>query len=159
MVLADIDFCTLRDGDALEALERLSFAHPWPRGIFTADLGRERPGALYLGARLKGELVGYGACSWTGHRLHILRVAVHPEVRRFGVGSQLLMALGEIGVEASCQKAFLELRRSNTGAAALYARFGFVEVDCRKGYYTDNGEDALILEAPLPLQERLTENF
>ena len=155
MVLADIDFCTLRDVDALEDLEQRSFSQPWVRGIFAADLGRERTGALYLGAWLKGCLVGYGACAWTGARLHILRLAVAPQVRRFGVGSQLLVALGEIGVGASCRRVFLELRKSNTGAGALYARFGFVEVEVRKNYYSENGEDALILEAPLPLRERL----
>ncbi len=153
MVLADIDFCALKDVDALEALEHLSFSHPWGRGVFAADLGRDRPGALYLGARLKGELVGYGACSWTGDRLHILRLAVHPDVRRFGVGSQLLVALGEIGAAVPCRRAFLELRRSNVAAATLYAHFGFVEVGFKKRYYSDNGEDALILEAPLPLRE------
>ncbi|MBA7561542.1 hypothetical protein ES708_03181 [subsurface metagenome] len=37
------------------------------------------------------------------------------------------------------------MRASNTDAQKLYARYGFVRVGLRRGYYTDNREDAVLM--------------
>ena len=76
---------------------------------------------------------------------HIMNVAVHPEYRRQGVASRLLDELFELTVGDSRRGYTLEVRVSNVTAIALYERFGFEPSGVRRGYYTDNREDALIM--------------
>jgi ribosomal-protein-alanine N-acetyltransferase len=92
-----------------------------------------------------GKVVGYILATAAADEGEILIVGVDPAARRQGVAAALLTdALA--GLRAAGAKAvFLEVRRGNKAAVALYNRFGFGEAGVRKGYYSDTGEDALLL--------------
>jgi ribosomal-protein-alanine N-acetyltransferase len=71
----------------------------------------------------------------------ILNLAVAPENRRQGIGRALVRAAGEKPADL-----YLEVRRSNLGGQAFYRRCGFEETGCRKGYYRDPQEDAIVMK-------------
>ncbi len=91
------------------------------------------------------EVVGLG-CSWAIlEEAHITILAVHPDYQGQGLGQALLFALLVSAWERKLERATLEVRVSNQVAIKLYEKFGFQEAGCRKRYYQDTGEDALIL--------------
>jgi ribosomal-protein-alanine N-acetyltransferase len=73
-----------------------------------------------------------------------MNIAVDPDRRRNGIATALITALLREVSERDSQVT-LEVRRSNTGAVALYERFGFRSAGVRRRYYQDNGEDAVIM--------------
>jgi ribosomal-protein-alanine N-acetyltransferase len=112
--------------------------------MFAAEL--RKPSALALGAYLdSGELVGYAFVSRYVDAWHVMNVAVAPEHRRQGVATVLLERLFEVTATDQRRGYTLEVRVSNSGAIQLYERLGFESRGIRRGYYTDNREDALIM--------------
>ena len=92
-----------------------------------------------------GDLVGYLVLSRYVDAWHVMNVAVDPDHRRLGIASAMLERLFEV-TRADAQRGYtLEVRVSNTAAIGLYESFGFVSRGVRRGYYTDNREDALIM--------------
>jgi ribosomal-protein-alanine N-acetyltransferase len=79
---------------------------------------------------------------------HIVTVAVRESDRRQGVGELLVLAAFDLSEEKGIHALTLECRVSNTAAQALYDKYGFQRLGIRKRYYTDNGEDALIMTTP-----------
>lgn len=133
-----------RDLDAVETIERDSYPTPWSRAMFAAEL--RKPGSLAIGAYLGDDtLVGYAFVSRYVDAWHVMNVAVTPGYRRRGIASALLERLFEITAADPRRGHTLEVRVSNAGAIALYERLGFVSRGLRRGYYTDNREDALIM--------------
>jgi [ribosomal protein S18]-alanine N-acetyltransferase len=90
-------------------------------------------------------IVGYGGLWLTVDDAHITTIAVEPPYRGQGVGELLLNALIDHAYELGAQLITLEVRLSNTSAQRLYLKYGFQTVGTRPRYYTDNGEDALIM--------------
>ena len=134
----------LTDLDAIERIERVSYPTPWSRSMFATELAK--PSSLSLGAvDESGALIGYLVLSKYVDAWHVMNVAVAPEWRRHGVATALLTRLlAETRHDA--QRGYtLEVRVSNVGAISLYERFGFRPKGVRRGYYTDNREDALIM--------------
>ena len=80
-----------------------------------------------------------------GTDAHIMTLAVAPDSRRNGIGSQLMLALIDAALDAGAEHLTLELRVSNDSARSLYEKFGFAPVGIRPGYYPD--EDALVMWA------------
>ncbi len=76
---------------------------------------------------------------------HIVSIAVREEKRRLGLGELLLIGAVELGMARGSQFVTLEARVSNEAAKALYLKYGFRETGVRKGYYSDNREDAVIM--------------
>ena len=74
-----------------------------------------------------------------------MNVAVAPERQRRGIASALLGRLFDLTADDDRRGYTLEVRVSNAGAIALYERLGFEPRGVRRGYYTDNREDALIM--------------
>lgn len=133
-----------RDLDALEEIERQSYPAPWSRSMFAAEL--QKPGALALGAyRHTNELVGYAIVSRYVDAWHVMNIAVAPAFRRRGIARTLLERLFEVTAADSRRGYTLEVRVSNAEAIRLYERLGFRARGIRRGYYTDNREDALIM--------------
>jgi ribosomal-protein-alanine N-acetyltransferase len=123
------------------AIERRAFTSPWSVSMFVLELSK--PSGIYLAAVKGTEIVGYVICASYVEAYHVMTLAVAPEHRREGVASILLDAVIErAGEDASYT---LEVRVSNTGAIALYERYGFRAVGTRPHYYADNGEDAVIM--------------
>lgn len=124
------------------AIERRAFATPWSLAMFVLELSK--PGGVCLAATLDGHLAGYLICARYDDIWHLMNVAVDPAQRRRGVGSALLtemLARAELGHG----RYTLEVRTSNAAAIELYRRFGFTTEGRRRRYYSDTGEDALIM--------------
>lgn len=62
-----------------------------------------------------------------------------------GGGEFLMRSVIDLMVKEGMERMTLEVRASNTSAQRLYERLGFVTAGVRKGYYSDNREDALIM--------------
>jgi len=78
-----------------------------------------------------------------------MNLAVHPDFRRNKIGTQLLIAMGEIGIRLGCKRATLEVRITNYAAQLLYEELGFRRIKVIPHYYEDS-EDAFLMESPLP---------
>lgn len=126
------------------AIERDVFPSPWPAHAYRYELTQNTLSHCYILER-EDELVGYG-CLWlVVDEAHISTLAVATSQRGHGLGELLLLALLYESIALQAVTATLEVRVSNKGAQALYAKYGFDTVGWRKRYYTDNQEDALIM--------------
>jgi [ribosomal protein S18]-alanine N-acetyltransferase len=138
---------TLEDVEAAHEIERLSFATPWPAYAFEQELRGNRL-AHYLAARAGDELVGFAGLWLMVDDAHITTISVRPEWRRRGVGRQLMLDLAELALSLGARRMTLEVRAGNGAAHALYREFGFELAGRRVGYYSDDGEDALVMTTP-----------
>ena len=131
------------DADAVAEIEEKSFAMPWKRDDFWREAQNEL--ATYIVGELDGKIVAYAGAWVSFNQAEVMSVAVIPELRGQGVGTILF---GELIKEVKARGATaitLEVRPSNTAAIKLYQSFGLRSVGRRRGYYLDNGEDALIM--------------
>jgi [ribosomal protein S18]-alanine N-acetyltransferase len=135
----------LHDLNEIERIERASYPTPWSRSMFAGELAK--PSSLSLGAfdPETGELLGYLVISRYVDAWHVMNVAVTPERRRLGIARTLLEHLFDVTAGDERRGYTLEVRVSNEGAIKLYEALGFVARGVRRGYYTDNREDALIM--------------
>jgi ribosomal-protein-alanine N-acetyltransferase len=132
---------TYTDLPQVIGVERRSFDSPWSLAMFVLELAK--PSSICIAAAQGRRVVGFVICSRYDRDWHVMNIAVDPSARRRGIASGLLeQLLARAGRDASYT---LEVRTSNRGAIALYERFGFRAVGVRPRYYTDNGEDALIM--------------
>ncbi len=158
------------DLDEVMAIERVSFLMPWSKRAFLAELAlpysvfrvvRPKRGAWnrgwqeevspprrrWLGKRSGPErppVLGYAGFQVILDEGHIMTIAVHPQHRRRGLGTLLLLDLFEQARERGVQRLTLEVRVSNVAAQRLYQAFGF-HLEGRRFHYYGDGEDALIL--------------
>ena len=133
---------TFADLPQVVAIERRAFTSPWSLAMFVLELSK--PSGICLAAEVEGELVGYTICSRYDTVWHVMNVAVEPKRRREGIASTLMTQLFDTA-DRPHEQYTLEVRESNDGAIALYERFGFRQKGLRRGYYTDNREDAMIM--------------
>jgi ribosomal-protein-alanine N-acetyltransferase len=135
------------DLDGVQAVDRESFPSPWTRAMYQEELLNTGV-AFIIVVRTAGTAVA-GYCSYrlVADELQINNVAVRPEYRRLGMGRALVEAAVAHGRRGGARTAVLEVRRSNTGAQALYLRLGFRQVGQRPRYYEHAEEDALIFAA------------
>jgi ribosomal-protein-alanine N-acetyltransferase len=153
-VTIEIRRLTLADLTAIERIERRAYPTPWSRSMFAGELAK--PSSICLGAFDvdAGEaLVAYLIISRYADAWHVMNVAVHDDYRGQGVATQLLNRLFELTAGDDRRGYTLEVRVSNVAAIRLYERLGFVARGVRRGYYTDNREDALIMWKD-PVRER-----
>jgi ribosomal-protein-alanine N-acetyltransferase len=123
------------------AIERRAFPTPWSLAMFVLELSK--PEGICLAARRNDQMVGYIICSRFDQVWHIMNVSVDPELQRRGIATSMIdEVLGRVGPEGQIT---LEVRPTNSGAIALYEKFGFLAAGRRPRYYQDNGEDALIM--------------
>lgn len=134
------------DVKTLAVLDARCFASPWSEKSFEEDVV-SNPLAFYLVAETaQEEIIGYAGVWLIVDEGHITNVAVSPQHRRRGIAQAVLTHMFDI-----CQRDFgierftLEVRPSNAPALMLYQGLGFQSVGRRRGYYEDNGEDALIM--------------
>lgn len=138
---------TLQDLDAILAIEAQSFPSPWSRQNFLGELSHPHAHLLVAGPDppAPGEVWGYILFWLVIDEMHLLNLAVHPARRRQGLGRRLLTHALAVARRHQAVTAWLEVRPSNQPALQLYRSLGFVQVASRPRYYSDTGEDALIL--------------
>ncbi len=137
---------TIADLAAIERIERQSYPTPWSRSMFASELAKTS--SICLGAvdtDASEALVAYLIISRYADAWHVMNVAVQKDYREHGVATKLLSRLFEVTAGDDRRGYTLEVRVSNGGAIRLYEKLGFVPRGLRRGYYTDNREDALIM--------------
>ncbi len=137
----------LSDIAAVVAIEQAAYGHHWLPRDYHHELTKNEYAHYFV---LKNEFsapIGLAGLWLLAGEAHIITVAIQPSWQRLGLGEQLLIHLLAVAKELAATVATLEVRRSNHAAIALYQKYGFAEVGCRRGYY-DDGEDALILTTP-----------
>ncbi len=138
----------LEDIDHVLEVEKSSFPSPWTRDAFYNELLKNHF-AYYVVAQVGQKIVGYCGVWLIMDEAHITNIAVHPEYRGRKIGKCLLRNMMVFAQMQGAKKMTLEVRPSNHAALNLYEQLGFVRSGIRKGYYTDNHEDAIIMWADL----------
>jgi ribosomal-protein-alanine N-acetyltransferase len=129
-------------------LERASYAFPWSDHIFADCL---RVGYHCVVVETAEGVMGYSVLSMGAGEAHVLNVCVAGALRRRGIGRNLLLAVLGHARDRGIRDAYLEVRRSNRAAIALYQQLGFECVGQRRAYYQahDGREDALVYRLEL----------
>ena len=141
---------TLHDLESLVKLERACFADPWSSKHFEAELEGNKFSRIFLvpHPNIKPgshEIIGY-ICAWLiFEEVRFLNLAVIPEFRRQGMAKRLIRGVLNLANEEHCQRGLLEVRESNLAAINLYKSLNFKEYARRKSYYTNPGEDAILM--------------
>jgi ribosomal-protein-alanine N-acetyltransferase len=142
-IAIDIRRLGLSDLNAIDAIEQRAYRTPWSRSMFASELAKGS--SVCLGAFEGDQLVGYVVNSRYVDAWHVMNVAVDPDQQRRGIATRLLEHLFELTRDDQRRGYTLEVRVSNKEAIGLYESLGFVRQGLRRGYYTDNREDALIM--------------
>ena len=126
-------------------IERASYPRPWTTTVFHDELDQVGTGHRhYLVARSGRTVVGYAGLMFAVDEAHVTTLAVHPEHRRKGVATRLLLALAREAIDRGCPAWTLEVRASNVAAQELYRRFGFAPAGVRPNYY-EGETDAIVM--------------
>ncbi len=139
---------TLDDVEQVIAIDQASFSLPWPERTFryeVAENSAARPWVLDVDGRVAAMIVVWFILD----EAHVATIATHPDFRRQGFGRKLLVHALNTAKEEGAKTALLEVRVSNDMAQEMYRKLGFVEVNRRQRYYSDNGEDAILMTANL----------
>jgi ribosomal-protein-alanine N-acetyltransferase len=137
-------------------IESLSFTTTWPPSAFVSELNDNKlahyfvgrvapPGAS--GSAGAGEIVAYGGIWVILEDSHITTLAVHPDWRGKKFGEEVLVHLLHQAIDRGASWITLEARESNLVAQNLYRKYGFTIVSTRRAYYSDNGENAVVMWA------------
>ena len=140
------------DLDAVVAIEKTIYPHPWTRGNFSDSLAA---GYHCWIAECGGETAGYSVVMIAAGEAHLLNLSVASPWQRRGVGRELLGFVLKLAREQRAERILLEVRPSNGAARSLYAAAGFAEIATRRGYYPADRsrEDAIVLELALEKRE------
>lgn len=146
------------------AIERASYTMLWPERAYEYELRQNELAHYFVlrtslphpsltkvdrpAAKPSSAIIGIGGFWLMADEIHISTIAIHPDWRRRGLGEWMLLTLIERGQALGGTTATLEVRPSNRVARHLYKKYDFRQAGRRRGYYTDNGEDALILTTP-----------
>lgn len=125
-------------------IEQACFDSPWAPQSFVSEL-RDNEYARYFCLEHEGKIIGYMGLWFILEEGHITNVAIHPGYQGMGRGEFLMSSVIDLMVKEGMERMTLEVRVSNIPAQKLYERLGFATAGVRKGYYSDNREDALIM--------------
>jgi ribosomal-protein-alanine N-acetyltransferase len=134
------------DLDAVGEIERTSMPAPWSPAMFAGEISKQT--SVCLGAWDESEsncLVGYVIVSRYVDAWHVMNLVVAESHRRRGIARTLLDEVFDRTQDAGRRGFTLEVRASNDAALQLYEAMGFRRQGVRRGYYTDNREDAVIM--------------
>ncbi len=124
-------------------IERECFATPWHESAYLTELSNRS--AYYVVACWDSRIVGYAGMWVIMDEAHITTLGVDRTARRHKVGEQLLVALLDEAMSRGAKRATLEVRQSNEAAQNLYRKYDFAPAALRRGYYSDNHENALVM--------------
>ena len=144
----------MREQDVAEVqvIEREIFSTPWPRNAYYRELA-SRNSAHYIVLRRytvddpahADQVVGYAGMWRMYDEAHVTTIGVRQDLHHSGYGRVLFAALVQAAYDMGAKWVTLEVRTSNDNAMRMYENFGFKVIGRRKGYYTDNGEDAIVM--------------
>jgi [ribosomal protein S18]-alanine N-acetyltransferase len=134
----------LEDIDSVLEIERMSFLTPWARDTYLHELKDNRL-ACYLVAWVFHRVLGYAGMWVVLDEAHVTTIAVDPAHRRRRIGERLLATLIGEAMRRRARRVTLEVRKPNLEAQSLYRKYGFKDIGLRKGYYSDNREDAIVM--------------
>ncbi|NBI28480.1 ribosomal protein S18-alanine N-acetyltransferase [Chengkuizengella marina] len=135
---------TIADIKQVHEIESEVFTTPWTEQAFYNELLNNHF-ARYQVIEMDGIIAAYGGMWTVIDEAHITNIAVRNQYRGQKLGEQLVEEMKENALSLGMKKMTLEVRVSNEIAIHLYKKLGFYEAGIRKGYYTDNHEDALIM--------------
>lgn len=133
---------TKEDIDQIAALESVCFSDPWTKEMLLKSF--VSPIFYSVLIEEQGEIWGYACETVMFEDAEIAIVAVAPKHRKKGLGKLLMERLENIAISLGAEQTFLEVRKSNAAALALYEGFGFEKIRTRERYYAD-GEDAFVM--------------
>ena len=136
MVIADLG--------AVLAIDEEVYPMAWSPAFFRQQLASPETRVNRV-AEVDGRVVGHAGLVMVDGQGHVTTVAVHPDVQGSGIGTRLMADLCRVAVERRLINMTLEVRVSNLRARELYRRFGFAPTGAQSGYYSDTGEDALVM--------------
>jgi len=136
---------TANDINDVLNISNLCFSTTWSRDSIYSELNN--PLAKYIVAKdlESNSVIGFIGAWIVMGEADITNIAVHPNYRNLTIGSKLLSSLISLCENLDCSLINLEVRSSNIPAQNLYKKFLFIENGLRKGYYTDNKEDAVLM--------------
>ena len=152
-LMQEVDIATVQE------IEREIFSTPWPRNAYYRELA-SRSSAHYLVLRQEGpvempagiqgsdfdpSIVGYGGMWRMYDEAHVTTIGVRHDLHHRGYGRVMFAGLVQAAYDMGAKWVTLEVRTSNENAIKMYEAFGFKVIGRRKGYYTDNGEDAIVM--------------
>ena len=138
---------TKDDLDEVMAIECSAYRYPWSSGFFLQEL--QVACARSILAELDGKICGYVLFWLLPGSIDVHNLAIAPEFRRRGIARMLMGQVVATAGTQSATRVTLEVRQSNEAAKRLYASLGFVQTGLRKGYYSDDGEDAFTMALEL----------
>jgi len=153
-----LDLMTESDIATVQEIEREIFATPWPRNAYYRELasrasahyvvlrkeGIEAP-SRFRGADFDPTIIGYGGMWRMYDEAHVTTIGVRRDLHHSGHGRILFAGLVQAAYDMGAKWITLEVRTTNDNAMRMYEGFGFKVIGRRKGYYTDNGEDAIVM--------------
>ncbi len=134
----------VQDIDDVMEVERLSFTSQWTAEMYRYEIV-ENPLAYYIVAEENENVIGFFGMWIVAKEAHVTNVVVHPEARGRKIGDRLMQEAIQFVRSMDGTKMTLEVRVSNEIAQNLYRKYGFQNGGIRKNYYTDDGEDALVM--------------
>ena len=143
--MSEIVFRKMRDEDVkrVAELEAICFRTPWSYNSLLGELYNDV--AHYVVAEEDGVVIGYAGEWIMFDEAHMTNIAVAPEERKRGIARMLILTLMKEALRHGGERMTLEVRENNHTAQRLYASLDFAYAGLRKHYYTDTGENALIL--------------
>ncbi|MGM0899397.1 MAG: ribosomal protein S18-alanine N-acetyltransferase [Bacillota bacterium] len=135
---------TIHDVDAVYEIEKQSFTLAWTKEAFEQEMLKNEF-AYYMLAETEQGIVGYCGMWLVMDEAHITNIAISPQQRGKKLGEALMRAAMESAKAQGAKLMTLEARVSNIAALNLYKKLGFQNGGIRKGYYTDNQEDAIVM--------------
>ncbi len=138
----------LKDVPAVHEIDTLSFSLPWPERSFHFEVTENAASRGWVAeAQVNGknQILGMLVLWIVVDEAHIATLAVHPDFRRNGIGSRIIVEALTTAFAEGARRAFLEVRAGNTAAHAMYHKLGFEVTGRRSRYYKDNFEDAILM--------------
>lgn len=140
----DVRLSKRSDIEALLGIEERCFTSRWTEAMFLYEIEENEFGKFYV-LEEDGILIGYIDFWITFETCQLANVAVDLPYQRKGYSRKMMDLMIDEANKEGCETIMLEVRPSNTAARKLYESYDFIEMNIRKGYYSDNGEDAIIM--------------
>jgi ribosomal-protein-alanine N-acetyltransferase len=135
---------TLEDIPAVIDLDHQSFSLPWPERSFRFEVTENQASRCWV-AEVDGQVAGMIVVWLIVDEAHVATIATHPDFRRQGLAKRLLAHALRLLIDEGAHTSFLEVRESNLAAREMYRKFGYEETGRRRRYYSDNDEDAILM--------------